>query len=649
MKKILFLSVFALGLMASCSEDELASTPSLNTNAIAFATQSANKATSRSGAAKVKARSGATINTIDKFTVSAVDENNTPFFSGVEFIYNGSTGLFHSATPYYWPTTGSLNFYAISDLGDVSLDDRNAPMYAYEDWDGETDLVAATVQAGEKTIPYPLVFQHVLSQVYVSAEAKDKEEQLTYKLTSVEMTTPCNGTYSFADATAGIGTWEIDNASSKEYSYADALPISFTETGNAHSGSTYWNILPVTDGKIQFKVGYQVLQNGKVIADFTGANVKTCEVENPNLLSGKRYVYNFLLTRGTGDIITFTTSIVDWDADSSITDLEPLDPALTYVTYLDGTTSVFDIVGVIEAEQSNFVSPSKMIDNLKNATYVKVGNKVTSLGYKAFAGCKSLARIDIPSSVQSLGDYAFAQCDALTELTLPEGITTLPKRLFSYQNGWHYGAEKLSKLHLPSTLTTIGEYAFAGCPSLKSIDIPASVTEIERYAFSESNVTNVKFNGPVHLGSGAFYGCNLMESISIPEGSVLESNCFMQNIGRNPNNSVGAERSTHMKEVSFEGKVTFNGYSQFYGCVNLEKVYYHSLELPGFGSAVMTASRNAWSSTTAEYAMGYNTRNAGTNLFCVPVNATYTEADLDVFEPVVFNPDYSGFTLSKSL
>lgn len=58
----------------------------------------------------------------------------------------------------------------------------------------------------------------------MSAEAKDKTEHLTYKLTSVEMTTPCDGTYSFADATAGVGSWEIDNKSSKEYSYADALP-----------------------------------------------------------------------------------------------------------------------------------------------------------------------------------------------------------------------------------------------------------------------------------------------------------------------------------------------------------------------------------------------------------------------------------------
>jgi len=641
MKKIFILSAFALGLMTSCSEDELMSTASLDNNAIAFATKSANNAMTRSGA---------TISAIDKFTVSAVDNNDTPFFSGVEFSYNNSTGAFHSSTPYYWPLSGSLNFYAISNPGTVSLDEHSTPQYAYKDWSGETDLVAATVLAGEKQIPYPLVFQHVLSQIHISAEAKDKTEQLTYKLTSVEMTTPCDGTYSFADATGGIGSWEIDNSSSKEYSFANALPLSFSETGSLNTGSTYWNVMPVVNGKISFKVGYEVYQNGKMIAEFSGANVKTCEVLSPNLASGKQYVYNFLLTRGTEDAITFTTTIVDWDSNTAVTDLEPLDPALTYVTYKDGTTRSFDLEGVIESDASPSLRPTSMIDNVKNATYVKIGNKVTGIGYKAFAGCQYITKFDIPSSVQSLGEYAFAQCNALTEITLPEGITSIPKRLFSYQSGYEYGAEKLSSITLPSTLTTIGVSAFSNCPSLKEINIPGSVTEIQDYAFSETELEKVTFNGPVHLGLCAFSGCNLLERVTIPAGSVLETNCFRQNLGRDASfNKEAREKSTHLKEVTFEGKVTINGYAIFWGCLNLEKINYHSTELPEFNREGITESNSAWSSTTASKGIGYNTREAGTNLFCVPTAATYTETDLDVCVPVLFDTEFCGFTLSKTL
>ena len=310
MKKIFFLSAIALGLMTSCSEDEQLSLPSVDNNTIAFATQSANKPMTRSGA---------TITTLSKFTVDAVNTDNTTFFSNVQYVYDNTQGLFISSTPYYWPTTNTLSFYAISDPGTVSRDANKVPHYAYADWAGEKDLVAATVLAGEKTIPYPLTFQHLLSQISVSAEAKDKTEKLTYKVTSIELSAPCDGTYSFADATGGVGTWEINNIYTKEYSFGKSLPCSFSQTGKYSSNNIYWNILPVTDGKLKFKVGYQVIQNDKVVADFTGVNRKICRVEEPNLVSGKRYVYNFLLTRDTEDVITFTTDMTDWAEGSSST------------------------------------------------------------------------------------------------------------------------------------------------------------------------------------------------------------------------------------------------------------------------------------------------------------------------------------------
>lgn len=310
MKKIFFLSAIALGLMTSCSEDEQLSLPSVDNNTIAFATQSANKPMTRSGA---------TITSLSKFTVDAINTDNTTFFANVQYVYDSTQGLFISSTPYYWPTTNTLSFYAISDPGTVSRDANKVPHYAYADWAGEKDLVAATVLAGEKTIPYPLTFQHLLSQISVSAEAKDKDEKLTYKVTSIEMSAPCDGTYSFADATGGVGTWEINNIYTKEYSFGKSLPCSFSQTGKYASNNIYWNILPVTDGKLKFKVGYQVIQNDKVVADFTGVNKKICRVEEPNLVSGKRYIYNFLLTRDTEDVITFTTNMTDWAEGSSST------------------------------------------------------------------------------------------------------------------------------------------------------------------------------------------------------------------------------------------------------------------------------------------------------------------------------------------
>lgn len=217
MKKFLFMAAIAacMGFMTSCSqEDDIPASSTGIQNVIVFSTNSNVGIT----------RSGQTAFWINKFTVSAVDADKTPLFSSVEFNYDAPEGAFRSSTPYYWPLGSSLSFYAISNPGSVSLDANNAPQYSYTNWDGETDLVAATVFEGSKQVPYPLTFQHVLSQIVVSADAADKTEKLTYKLVDVEMTAPCNGTYSFANATDGAGSWEIDNSATKVYSYASALP-----------------------------------------------------------------------------------------------------------------------------------------------------------------------------------------------------------------------------------------------------------------------------------------------------------------------------------------------------------------------------------------------------------------------------------------
>lgn len=621
MKKILFISALAatMGVMSSCSQDEdfVTSSTILDKNTIVFATNPA-----KSG--KMLTRSAETITSLNKFTITANNADKTAFFSGVEFRYNNDMGVFQSTTPYYWPLNSTLSFYAISDPGTASVDENNVPRYTYEDWGGETDLVAATVLAGEKVIPYPLKFQHILSQVSVSAEAKDKTEQLTYKLTSVEMESPCNGTYNFADATGGIGAWEIDNASRKEYSFTDALPLSFNETESVNSGSTYWNILPITNGKIKFKVGYQVFQNGKMIAEFSGERSKICEVDAPNLKSGKRYVYNFLLTRGSDNVITFTTDIVDWDSSKTISNRELIDPALTYVTYLDGTTRTYNLSGVIEStEESAYLRPTTMVDNANDAVEVKIGNQVTEIGYKCFAGCRYLAKVEIPSSVTKLGTYAFSACYALKNINFPEGLQEIDDKCFAFQNGWYNGAA-FSHIDLPSTLTRIGKYAFAGSMFLEEIEIPAGII----------------------VDDNAFYACDKLKSVVFNENCTLGTNAFRQNQQMRFNDKIYPAESC-LEYVEFKGKVKFSGYAVFHSCPNLKTVKYNSTELPYFSS--MEENYNAWTSVTPSNAMGYNTRESGVNEFLVPANATYSEEQLDYLTSSVFNPENSGFTLKKIL
>lgn len=329
MKKILFLSALALGFMTSCSNDDDMLTngaaSSIDANSIVFST----------GDKSVATRAGVTITSLNKFTVDAVTADKKSYFSSVDFTFNGAKSVFESATPYYWPTDGTLSFFAISDPGTKTVNADAVPSFTYNDWAAEKDLVATSAIAGQKMAPFHLGFYHATSQIRVTAEAADKSQALTYKLVSVRITTPATGTLAFSNVNGERATWSIVNNKTKTYSYDSALPISFTNTGKANPSTVYWNILPVKDGTITFEIEYQVIQNGRVIADFTGEDKKVCEVKNPNLEMGKKYNYNFKLpVDASSTIITFTTSVYSWQngTDSSID--VPKTPTMQYVRTL---------------------------------------------------------------------------------------------------------------------------------------------------------------------------------------------------------------------------------------------------------------------------------------------------------------------------
>ena len=318
--KFILAAAFAAALV-SCSQDENLNssndyTELINSGQIAFATANASKADTRAGE---------TLTALSNFYVTAVNNSNAYYFKEQQFNKEGS--VFTSATKFYWPTTGTLSFYAVNYKGTINST-AAVPTYNYTEWDGSKDLVAATVKASEKQIPCPLTFKHLTAKVGYSAKAKDQTEELNYTLYAVRMTTPAKGTYTFANASEGTGTWSIDNNTTKTYDFGlPASGVTFNQTGSNASGNTTFNVLPVTDGNITFEVEYKVLKNGNVISDFTGDNKKTVTVNAPNLTPGKKYVYNFLLTRGTDETITFSTTVSEWDNNENSTDIELFTPA----------------------------------------------------------------------------------------------------------------------------------------------------------------------------------------------------------------------------------------------------------------------------------------------------------------------------------
>ena len=104
---------------------------------------------------------------------------------------------------------------------------------------------------------------------------------------------------------------------------------------------------------------------------------------------------------------------------------------------------------------------------------------VTEIGDEAFNDCM-FKSVTIPSSVKSIGDYAFESCSSMKQLNLSEGLEEIGEFAFVY-------CMRLHDVEIPDSVTSIGNGAFSDC-GLASVKIPESVTVIGNQAFGYNHV-----------------------------------------------------------------------------------------------------------------------------------------------------------------
>jgi hypothetical protein len=222
---------------------------------------------------------------------------------------------------------------------------------------------------------------------------------------------------------------------------------------------------------------------------------------------------------------------------------------LTSIEIPNSVTSIEDFVfydcsGLTSVVIPNSVTSIGMyaFSGCSGLTSFVIPNSVTSIGLKAFSGCSGLTSIvvesgnsvydsrnncnaiietasntllagfkntKIPSSVTSIGNFAFFDCSSLTSFVIPNSVTSIGIYAF-------YDCSGLTSIEIPNSVTSIGDYAFSGCSGLTSIEIPNSVTSIETYVFRGcSGLTSIEIPSSVTtIRSEAFSGCSGLTSIT---------------------------------------------------------------------------------------------------------------------------------------
>ena len=120
---------------------------------------------------------------------------------------------------------------------------------------------------------------------------------------------------------------------------------------------------------------------------------------------------------------------------------------------------------------------------------------------------------EIPSSVTSIGDYAFFALGNMTSITIPNSVTTIGDEAFC-------NCSSLTSITIPDSVTSIGSGAFSGCSGLTSIIIPDSVISIGNHAFHSTAYYNNEQNWENNV---LYLGRHLISSSAVAEDCDIKS------------------------------------------------------------------------------------------------------------------------------
>ncbi|MBR5701209.1 MAG: leucine-rich repeat domain-containing protein, partial [Oscillospiraceae bacterium] len=201
-------------------------------------------------------------------------------------------------------------------------------------------------------------------------------------------------------------------------------------------------------------------------------------------------------------------------------------------------------------------------------TYVDLPANLTRIGVRAFSGCTALNQITIrgsnssglqlPTTISSIGSYAFENCSRLTNgFSIPSRVTAISEGMLS-------GCEGLTTVGLPSGAISIGNNAFQGCRNLESIEIPSGVTSIGSGAFQNCarldpiNGLTIP-SGVTVLNDYTFDGCSALKKLTLPAGLTAIGNYALCGCSSLP-------------ELTIPNGVKTIGNNAFEGCAGLEEL-----------------------------------------------------------------------------
>lgn len=173
--------------------------------------------------------------------------------------------------------------------------------------------------------------------------------------------------------------------------------------------------------------------------------------------------------------------------------------------------------------QTNVVGKA-MLASCEKLRRIVLPLQTTKIEADAFRNCSSLHTIEVPTLVESI--ETSAGCTALTEINVQAGNSHYSSKDGVLLSGdgksilW-FPMGKEGEYTLPSTVTTVGDYAFRNC-RIETFHFSDGLISIGKYAFYNSSVKEVSLPSTVkQIPTGLFQKCANLTTVHLGKNTEM--------------------------------------------------------------------------------------------------------------------------------
>lgn len=130
---------------------------------------------------------------------------------------------------------------------------------------------------------------------------------------------------------------------------------------------------------------------------------------------------------------------------------------------------------------------------------VIISKGITEVGWCSFNGANKITGVEIPDSVTLISDYAFQYCKSLTKVKIPGSVKKIGNWWGNANGQIFNGCSNLKEVILEEGIEEISGRAFDSCSKVKEWKLPKSLKRIGPGAFQSTGVE--EFNIPENVES----------------------------------------------------------------------------------------------------------------------------------------------------